>query len=335
LAGCNGTSNSEINRWFDIPLVGTQGHEKVQSGGNEYIVFDNWLEHNPDRPVLLVDTINTLESGIPNAIKAFRKHWQDIITAGGNPAIRLDSGDLAYLAMVAVKMLDEAGLPEVAIVITNDIDEYVITEIKTQIRANAHQVALDGEYVLQRIASFPVGTKGATCFDQPALGGVAKIMEVAGLASIKLTENNPEKTSIPGNNSSAFIFRGEQLLGAVLFPVKTYQIKNGRFYKFGKAIDSMSVLHPHDGARQYTIERGDNIIPRQYMPYDGEWFTAEWENPTLDIIRKRIEDEVARLDWSHRRLVKSHEIKFSVVPEIYRLRQRMIKERVLREDWLT
>jgi len=335
LAGCSSTSNSEINRWWDIPLVGTMGHEKVQSDGDEYLVFDNWLEYNPDRPVLLVDTINTLESGIPNAIKAFKKHWQRIITAGGKPAVRLDSGDLAYLAMAAVKMLDEAGLQEVAIVITNDIDEYVIANIKTQIHENSHRFALDGEYVLGRIASFPVGTKGATCFDQPALGGVAKIMEIDGFASIKLTENNPEKTSIPGNNSSAFVFRGEELLGAVLFPVKTYQVKNGRFYKNGKAVSSMRVLHPHDGTRQYTIEWGDDIVNRQYAPYDGEWFTTEWENPTLDTICERIQKDISQLDWSHRRPVKSHEIKLSLVPEIYRLRQRMIRQRALREDQLT
>lgn len=337
LAGADGTSNAEIRRWWDIPLRGTMGHEKVQANGDEYAVFDSWLEHNQHRPVLLVDTINTLESGLPNAISAFKKQWDKIKKAGARPAIRIDSGDLAYLSLASIKMLDEAGLEEVGIILTNNLDEYTIEKIKNQLRDSAHRFGLVPDAACARILVYAVGTMGATCFDQPALGGVAKIMEVETYASIKLSENNPQKTSIPGNNSSAFIFRGNELLGAVLYPVNIYCVKDGRFYRKGRLVSSLRVLHPHDGTRAYTIKGDDNIMPRQYMPYDGysgDWFTGEWENPTLDTVRQRVRDESARLDWSHRRVAKSHEIRVSLVPELFRLRQNMIEQKVLREDLL-
>lgn len=334
MAGCVGTSNSEVTRWFDIPLFGTMGHEEIQTDGDEFTAFDKWLEHNPDRPVLLVDTINTLESGMPNAIRAFKKQWEKIRNAGGKAAVRIDSGDLAYLALAATKMLNEAGLGEICIVLTNNIDEYVIEKVKMQIRDNAFRFGIDPDEALARVSSYPSGTMPGTCYDQPALHGVAKIMEVAGHASIKLAEDNPEKASIPGDNSSAFVFRNGNLLGAVLYPVRVYEVYDGKFHRNGDAVHSLRVVHPHDGTREYEISARDHVLTRQHVPYQSDRFTTQWENPTFDMIRARVQRELSLLDWSHRRLAKPHTIKLSVTPEIFLLRQQMIKQRVLREDFL-
>lgn len=333
LAGCSSTSNSQIRSFFDIPLTGTMGHEYVQSHGNEYEAFDRWLRHNPAKPVLLVDTVNTLESGIPNAAAAFKKHWRRIKNAGGKPMVRIDSGDLAYLALAAIRKLNDADLAEVQIVLTNDLDEYLVASIKQQIRDNAHQFSMDAEAALSRIAAFPAGTKPATCFDQPSLGGVAKLMEIAGSACIKISDN-PAKTSIPGLNTSAFVWEEDKLVGVLLYPYRFYQAgQEGLTLQLsGANITALRLLDPNDSSKAKTLT-SYSLEPRQFLVYD-DGFTEEWDNPCLEDIRRRVAEDTAKLHWSHKRLINPHSIKLSVLPETYELRRRMIAERVLRSDLL-
>lgn len=334
LAGCTATSNSQIRAWFDVPVTGTSGHEAIQSLADEFAAFDVWLTHNPRYPTLLVDTINTLESGVPNAIAAFTKHRAAIRAAGGKPAIRIDSGDLAYLALAAIQKLNDAGLSDVGVLLTNDLDEYRVEAIKAQIFLHAAEFGLDAATALARVVAFPAGTRPATCYDQPALGGVMKLVEIGGQATLKISDN-PTKTSLPGFNRSAFIWKDDTLVACLVFPDRRDPFSDAIGLN-GDRAPALVLCHPDDPTKRMSV-RDYRIEPRQEVVYDtytGDGFTADWEDPTLDEVRARVQREVSRLHWSHRRLESPHQIKLSVPPELFELRHRMIEERTLWGDAL-
>lgn len=344
LAGVESTSNAEITAFFDIPCRGTMGHEVPQAIGDEFQAFDEWLTYKPDRPVLLVDTVDALQSGIPNALRAFATHWDRIQETGKRPAMRIDSGDLAYIALRALQMIDAAArensaFATIQVMVTGDLDEYTFTAIRRQLVEHAESFGLDSASILSRVMAAPAGTMPATCYDQPSLGGVAKLTEIDGWASIKLS-NKREKTSIPGLNSSALIwgpdFDGKltDLKSCAIFPRKHYAVRDGKLVRDGQPIAELTLRHPDDPAKQMVLT--DYVAEsRDHVPYDsliGAGFTTDWEDPTLANVRTRVREEVGRLDWSYKRLENPHLVKVSLVPELYDLRQRMIDKQVLRED---
>ncbi|MEW9698190.1 nicotinate phosphoribosyltransferase [Paenibacillus sp. SI8] len=183
IAGFDATSNLRAGMLFGIPAKGTHAHAWVQGHDTEEEAFRKYAEALPDQVTLLVDTYDTLKSGVPNAIKTAR-----LLKSLGKRmnAIRLDSGDLAYLSQQARLLLDEAGFPEVKIVASNDLDENIIEGLKAQ----------DA-----KIDIWGVGTQLITAADQPALGGVYKLVarekDGALLPVIKIS-GNPEKVTSPG-----------------------------------------------------------------------------------------------------------------------------------------
>jgi len=183
IGGFHATSNMRAGMMFGIPAKGTHAHSWVQSHDTEEEAFRKYAEALPDGVTLLVDTYNTLTSGVPNAIKIGK-----LLEAHGKrmDGIRLDSGDLAYLSQEARKMLDEAGLTYVKIVASNDLDENIIFNLKAQ---------------GARIDIWGVGTQLITAADQPSLGGVYKLVarEKDGqyMPVIKIS-GNPEKVTTPG-----------------------------------------------------------------------------------------------------------------------------------------
>lgn len=184
LAGFDATSNVKAAMMFGIPAVGTHAHAWVQMHDTELEAFEKFAEALPDQSTLLVDTYDTLRSGVPNAIKTARS-----MAARGKrlKAIRLDSGDLAYLSKRARQMLDEAGLHDVKISASSDLDEFTIMHLKTQ---------------GARIDQWGVGTRLITCDGQPSLGGVYKLAarELADgsiVPTIKIS-SNPAKITTPG-----------------------------------------------------------------------------------------------------------------------------------------
>ena len=189
IGGCVGTSNVLCGQLFDVPVKGTHAHSWIMSFPDEYTAFKTYADMYPSACILLVDTYDTLKSGVPNAIRVFQE-----MREAGIPltfyGIRLDSGDLAYLSKKARKMLDEAGFPDAVISASNDLDEFLIQSLKDQ---------------GAKITSWGVGTHLITSKDCPSFGGVYKLAAIMGkdgkfIPKIKLSENS-EKDTNPGNKT--------------------------------------------------------------------------------------------------------------------------------------
>ncbi|MCU7667131.1 nicotinate phosphoribosyltransferase [Bacillus thuringiensis] len=183
IAGFSATSNVRAGKKFGIPVAGTHAHALVQAYRDEYKAFHKYARRH-EECTFLVDTYDTLKSGVPTAIKVAKELGNNIKFNG----IRLDSGDLAYLSKAARKMLDKAGFKNTKIVASNDLDEYTIMHLKAQ---------------GAKIDVWGVGTKVITAFDQPALGAVYKLVQIEGengemIDTIKISAN-PEKVTTPGS----------------------------------------------------------------------------------------------------------------------------------------
>ncbi len=192
IGGCVGTSNVLAGQMFDVPIMGTHAHSWIMSFKDEYTAFKEYAKLYPDACTLLVDTYDTLKSGVPNAIRVFREMREKGIHPKSY-GIRLDSGDLAYLSKQARKMLDEAGFPDAVIAASNDLDEMLIHDLKMQ---------------GAKITSWGVGTNLITSKGCPSFGGVYKLAAIQGAdgkfaPKIKISENT-EKITNPGNKT---IFR--------------------------------------------------------------------------------------------------------------------------------
>ena len=183
IGGCTGTSCTPAELRFGIPAAATMTHSWVQMFDNEKEAFIAFAEEYPDNCSLLVDTYDTLKSGIPNALEVFRDY---VAAKGFRPkAIRIDSGDLAYLSRKARRMLDEAGFSDCEIVASNSLDEYIIRDMVSQ---------------GAKVDTFLVGERLITSASSPVFGGVYKLsaVETEGKIKpcIKLSEN-VTKITIP------------------------------------------------------------------------------------------------------------------------------------------
>ena len=185
IGGCAGTACTVSDQIYGVPAAGTMAHSWVQMFPSEYDAFLSYCRTYPNAATLLVDTYDTLRSGVPNAIRAFNEVLKPLgITKCG---IRLDSGDMAYLTKKARKMLDEAGWTECAITVSNSLDENIITEILSQGAC---------------INSFGVGERLITSRSNPVFGGVYKLCAVEDkdgniIPKIKISEN-VDKITNPG-----------------------------------------------------------------------------------------------------------------------------------------
>ena len=349
LAGCFSTSNSEMRRFFDFIVGGTMGHEWVQGFGDVKQAFKVWLDNQPSKAIGLVDTRQCLEHDFPVWLNEVYSHRETIKSA--NPLIwgwRNDSGDLAYLTIEQYVRFHKHPLSQdqwfkdrMTIVLTNELDEYAAQSIIRQIRTEAGSAGLDAEDIIRRII-WAAGTKPSTCDDQSSLGGVAKLMEVEDYACIKLAfdaEGRPGiKTSIPGFNLSALI-RDENgdIKTCLIYPAKIYEIKpDGRLWdkKKNKEVMEIAARHP-DNAAAHLIVKNYHATSQQKLVWDTineSGFTKNWDNPTVDGIPKRIQENVDGLHWSMTRLEKPFPMKVSLTYDLFELRQNMVLNSILRED---
>ncbi|MBE1556727.1 nicotinate phosphoribosyltransferase [Sporosarcina limicola] len=182
IGGIEATSNVLAGKRFNIPVAGTHGHSMVQAYKNEYEAFHSYAQRHKDC-IFLVDTYNTLKIGIPTAIQVAKDLGDQINFRG----VRLDSGDIAFLSKEARKMLDEAGFKDAQVVVSNDLDEYTILNLKAQ---------------GAKVDVWGIGTKLITAYDQPALGAVYKIVSIENTTgemedTIKISSTT-EKVTTPG-----------------------------------------------------------------------------------------------------------------------------------------
>lgn len=183
IGGCRGTACALTDELYGVPAGGTMAHSWVQMFDSEYDAFRTYCELYPDSPTLLVDTYNSLKSGIPNAIKVFK----EVLLPQGKTdfAIRLDSGDISYLSKKARKMLDDAGLTNCKITVSNSLDEYLIRDLMMQ---------------GAQIDTFGVGERLITSSSSPVFGGVYKLVAVENeigeiVPKIKVSENTTKITN--------------------------------------------------------------------------------------------------------------------------------------------
>jgi nicotinate phosphoribosyltransferase len=248
IAGFDATSNMLAGMKFGIPTKGTHAHAWVQGHDTEQEAFDRFADALPDQVTLLVDTYNTLDSGVPSAIRTAKR-----LEARGKRmnAIRLDSGDLAYLSKRARELLDAAGLPYVKIVASNDLDETLILNLKAQ-----HA----------RIDTWGVGTQLITGGSEPALGGVYKLVarEKDGkyVPVIKIS-GNPEKVTTPGLKQAYRIVNRETGKAEADYIV----LREEEDVRHGKRIKLFDPVHPY--IHKY-VEDYDAIPLLQPVFEDGE-----------------------------------------------------------------
>lgn len=297
IGGCAATSNVLAGKLYDIPVRGTHAHSWVMSFDSEHEAFDRYASVMPNNCIFLVDTYDTLE-GVRRAIevgKRLRAEGHEMV------GIRLDSGDLAHLSIEARKLLDEAGFPAASIVATNDLDERIIESLKLQ----------DA-----KINVWGVGTRLATAYDQPALGGVYKLGAMKDdngqwQPKIKLSEQ-VAKTTIPG-----------------LLQVRRFESADGfvadMIYEQNLGVDpTHTIVDIKDTTRRKQMgpDTTSYDLLESVVQHGRTIAAAE----SLTQSRQRTLDQLAKLHPTIRRFLNPHEYPVGIDVGLHDLRDRMIRE---------
>ena len=304
IAGCIGTSNVLCGKMFDVPVKGTHAHSWIMSFPDELTAFRTYAKLYPSACILLVDTYDTLKSGIPNAIKVFKE-----MREAGIPltfyGIRLDSGDLAYLSKKAKKMLDAAGSPDAVISASNDLDEYLIDSLKVQGAT---------------INSWGVGTNLITAKDCPSFGGVYKLAAVKDKTSgefipkIKLSEN-AEKITNPGNKTIYRIYdkeNGKIIADLICLVGEKFDTNN-----------SLLLFDPQETWKKTLLAPGSYTMRELLVPVflNGE---CVYESPKVMDIQKYCKEELDTLWDESKRLVNPHTVHVDLSNELWQTKQKLL-----------
>lgn len=302
IGGCVGTSNVLCAKEFGIPALGTHAHSWIMSFEDELTAFRNYAQLYPDNTTLLVDTYDTLHSGVPHAIQVF----QELKEAGKMPklyGIRLDSGDLAYLSKEARKLLDEAGFQDASICASSDLDEYLIDSLKTQ------EAAID---------SWGVGTNLITSKDCPSFGGVYKLaaMEREGelVPKIKLSENTWKITN-PGNKT---VFR--------IYGKETKKIKADVIALVGEEISNKEELLLFDPISTWkkTLLPAGSYEVREILQPIFQKGQCVYEEPDVMEIRSYCQKELDTLWDETRRLVNPQEVYVDLSQKLWNMKRELL-----------
>jgi nicotinate phosphoribosyltransferase len=281
---------------------------------SELDAFRAYADVFPDDCLLLVDTVDTLGSGIPNAIRVF----EELRQKGHRPVgIRLDSGDLAYLSIRAARMLDQAGFPEVSIVLSNQIDELTLWQIITQIEEEAPQYGVEPDKLIGRLV-YGVGTRLISSAGDSALDGVYKLVAVCDqgrwLPAIKISET-PEKTPNPGHKR---VWRLYDRRGRAIADLLGLEDEDPR------ELDPLVTHHPTQFGAERSFRR-DEIS--QIEPLLVEVFREGRrvaEAPSLDDMRALRESDLERLYPGVRRLMNPHIYHVSLTEKLWDHKQELI-----------
>ena len=301
IGGCTATSNVVAAKEFGIPLYGGMSHTWIQLFDSELDAFCAYAREYPDNCILLVDTYDTINSGIPNAIEAFKK---ELLPRGYRPkGIRIDSGDLAYLSKKIRKMLNEAGFPDCDIYASNSLDEYIIREML------GHGARVDG---------FLVGERLITSADAPVFSGVYKLAAVEKNGEIKNCIKLSENVSKITTPCPKLLWR--------LFDMET-----------GKAIADLLTLEDEDISEMTEYELFDpdyswkrktvtNFVARQLLVPVFEKGKCVYTSPDIADIRTYCAEQVDSLWEEVLRFEYPHNYYVDLSERLWNEKQRLIKE---------
>lgn len=305
IGGCIGTSNVLTGKMFDVPVLGTHAHSWIMSFPDEYTAFKTYAELYPGACTLLVDTYDTLKSGVPNAIRVF-KEMQETGKLSGRYGIRLDSGDLAYLSKEARKMLDTAGFEDAVIAASSDLDEYLIDSLKSQGAA---------------ITSWGVGTNLITSKDCPAFGGVYKLAAVKTgdgefVPKIKLSENT-EKITNPGNKT---VYR--------IYEKTNGKLKADLISLVDDVFDESKdlVIFDPQATWKKTHLKGGTYTMKELMVKVFDKGECIYQSPSVMEIREFCKKEQETLWDETRRLVNPHEVYVDLSDRLYAMKTKLLNE---------
>lgn len=297
IGGCSKTSNVQAARYYNIAPDGTMAHSFIQSRLSELQAFKDYLKSPNANKTLLVDTKNT-HQGILNAIKSSRQ------TGIALDGIRIDSGDLAYWYHEAKKLFEEADMPYVKLIASNDLDEYIIKDLIMEQNA--------------KYDIFAVGTKLVTAYDQPALGGIYKTKRFDTFDTIKVAEG---KTTIPGATTFIRITREDQYAGDIILPASIKPIQNGQLTTDITSIQLYSEKNP-----VRTFKRGTAAQELlKDVVINGSIVSGDFSR-SLSLIQQSVLENLKYLDDTHKRFIKPHRYGVGLEESLYQKRQKMIRE---------
>ncbi len=305
IGGCIGTSNVLAGQLFDVPVKGTHAHSWIMSFPDEYTAFRTYADLYPSACCLLVDTYDTLKSGVPNAIRVFTEMREAGIPLK-NYGIRLDSGDLAYLSKKARKMLDAAGFQDAYISASSDLDEYLIDSLKMQ---------------GCKITSWGVGTNMITSKDCPSFGGVYKLAAIQGedghfIPKIKLSENTAKVTN-PGNKT---VYR--------IYEKDVHKVKADLICLADETFDEaqdLVIFDPIETWKHTKLKAGTYTMRELLVPVfrQGE---CVYTSPSVMEIRAFCQQELDSLWDETRRLVNPHEMYVDLSDKLFDMKKKLLSE---------
>ncbi|MDD6785502.1 MAG: nicotinate phosphoribosyltransferase [Eggerthellales bacterium] len=298
VGGCSSTSNVLAGKMFNLPVSGTHAHSWVMSFPDELTAFRAYAEAFPTNCVLLVDTYDVVQ-GVKNAITVgleMRQRGQKLT------GIRIDSGDLSWLAKMARAMLDEAGLTDCGIVLSNDLDEYTI-----------HSIREEGAQVM----SWGVGTKLATAYEQPSLGGVYKLSATKPAGSeewidhVKISESSAKLTTPGVLNVRRYYFEDGHIAGDMVFDTNA-SVNEGEI-----------IIDPMDGLRRKNLsgkQYRELLVP---LARNGKTVLAD-EHRDAMAARQRAQEGLATLDESQKRTLNPHTYPVGLDKDLFERRRDLV-----------
>lgn len=306
IGGCVGTSNVLAGMMFKIPVFGTHAHSWIMSFDDELTAFRTYAREYPKNCTLLVDTYDTLRSGVPNAITVF-KEMKETGTMTGTYGIRLDSGDLAYLSKKARRMLDESGFPDATICASSDLDENLINSLKMQDSA---------------IDLWGVGTNLITSSDCPSFGGVYKLAALEDRKSstlipkIKLSENTAKVTN-PGNKKIYRIYSTDThkiIADLICLEEETYDTD-----------EDLLIFDPIDTWKKTLIKGGRYEMKPLLVPI-FENGNCLYHSPCVMDIREYTARELDTLWDESKRLINPHKTHVDLSSPLFALKKELIDQ---------
>lgn len=303
IGGCLGTANTIVDRDFNIPAMGTMAHSWIQSFDTELEAFKAYARVYPDNCYLLVDTYNTLNEGIPNAIKAFN---EEVISRGFRPkGIRIDSGDMAYLSKEARKMLDEAGFEDCTIMASSGLDEYIIRDLINQ---------------GAKIDTFGVGERLITARSEPIFGGVYKLTAVEDdgkiVPKIKISENVGKITTPAFKQVYRLFDRSTNKAIADVITVHEEEIDDTEPYE---------IFHPLFTWKRKTVT---NFYAQQLLVKIFDKGEQVYESPDIHSIREYAAKSIKNLWQEVKRFEKPHEYAVDLSHKLWDIKDKLLKEKV-------